>query len=265
MATPNKDRIIKISKLRDLSSIKNEKILDLQFMPITALEAKESVTEFDNSVRISGKKVNERVRTIPFQAFDSLFAIASSMHSERKEYVTALYIYYGVDKNETTDTITIYPIFQPAYLEYISETNTKTGNFRIQKSPKQYYYDASQVGNKFVEYSVDSSNDYLANYKKWFTKASVNHSENTDSFASIIPFQEIYALEYDNKVGIAILYNAMQNNSFSKSILKHSILFSPDIKFNPLFMSDFEGKIANRTHLCPTYCDSSKLIPYDLE
>jgi hypothetical protein len=257
MATPNKDRVIAISKKRaSLVTIANEKILDLKLMPKDIIAATNIVGDFKDIVKINGKNVNEFICTIPFVDFDLLFNEATGSNPSMGQYITVLYIYFGVVPNDSSEKQSIFPIFQTARLT-IAETSGTICKFNISKNRTQYSYDLAS--RQFRSYS----GSYTANYVGGFTKSDQTHVEGIDSEAILIPFQEIYSLEIENNSTAVELYNAIQDDLYIDRVPKHSIIFSP-FALAPL-EPGFKNKIANRVNLCPVYCDTSRLIPYEVE
>lgn len=242
-----------------------ETTLDLQLMPLSVDDADDEVIEAELDIKVTDPAtstlmdVDNFICAVPFDQLEILYTEAANAYKNSgsaKAYITALLIYFGID---TSNPTVVFPVFKSAYMELTSSNpTTKKNTYKCIENAASYTFDGEAFN------PVANPDDYRNNYYKYINLFGAAYRKGVDTKAVIFPFQEIFKLEADNLSNIPGLtegwfFNCIQNSAETGGIDKNSILLSPQIDLGVI---NFSLKIANRTHLCPPYCNGTADIPY---
>jgi hypothetical protein len=252
--TPNPTPISLIKRLfQNVDDMSNENVLDMAPFPLMRQYGDAEIRDCRTYLKINGAPIDEKIHSISFSAFASLFNIATQLKPAAvNDYVTGLRINYGIDSNDKFSVI-----FQPVCLV---ANGTQAPNFTIYTpiDGPDFIYKENQFS-----FSPALNRNVVAGYPQ---KIQILHMGDPapspyvpgDVLSVIFPFQEIYTLMLDNINEASIdLYNSIRKTTTPAGIqIQHAMLLSPNLPA-PLF--GFSGKYANRANLCPPDCDA-KLV-----
>lgn len=175
-----------------------------------------------------------------------------------KDTIIGLRFVYGIDADYKMKLF-----YQPVCLSLTTTTTNDSVAFFVSRDqPKVFYKYESAKG-----FSTATSTETLAiaNYKQVFINKNISttaiwkpYQPDVDVGSVIFTFAEIGDLLDDGTKDTVFVYNAAFLRAIPKSndsLINHSIILTIDGNLNKLF-SDFKGKYANLSHLCPPSCNN---------
>jgi len=239
-----------IAKNGNLIALKNEDVLQNDFTIVEIATAISEMAKCKDHLQINGLPIadlNLTMNSIRYNAFDKLFDSATKLRgTSTQRYVTGLRVHLGIKNSE------IVLLFQPTCL--IKSANINEPNRYYAFDGLYYVYDDSDLQEKFVP-ATEEQLVYITNYQgikiKHYGKDIFEPPiANVDTTSIIVPFQVIYSLVYENANHTDVfLFNAIVTGIDK---LHHTVLMGTgNDSADKTFFSEYTGKYANRSHLCP--------------
>lgn len=245
-----------VSKYPQLAFLNQEDLLNLELSPISDESGIIESKECDTYLRISGGTLDLLADQVPFRELDSLFDEATGINANNTRYLTGLKITFGVANVLSQQ---VFGIYTPVKLETIDASGAKEKTYRIIESGNNYRV----INNQFDLIAppgdaVTFKDNYwqAAAIMRHGTTNHINLVSGEDTTSVLFPFQTLFTLDYENnisqRVDNLLVYNSIRKENITGGGLsiKHCLLLSPEI---PVALY-FNGKFANRSHLCPPDC-----------
>lgn len=226
----------------------SEDSLDYEFSPVDSSTGGIEIEECNTHLAINGNPINHLIATIDVTAMDTLYWAAVRLRNNTLNYVTGVKLSFGVQDGG------VILIFQPLYM------TTPPGVI-----PEPFYnvtgglnYIFNSDTKAFEEASDSLVSTLTADYRSMIRikhrtdRTFTSYIPNADTDAVIFPFQTIYALINDNVGNVVHFHNAIRKEPVGGAYsIQHAVLLSSQY----LLGNSFEGKYANRSHLCPPSCN----------
>ncbi|WP_300489820.1 hypothetical protein [Flavobacterium sp.] len=232
----------------DLYPLRKEDILNLELAPKTREEGDQEIRDCDTYLQLDSHTVAYHLASLSLKQLTKLFEFATNLGDDNTERVTGLKVLIGAGTVADSTTTTLLPLFQPLYLKRIKSEET-IGTYEV--FPGKYYQFKGSETNTVPEEDVEK---YKKTYRVNVIIQEKEFRSGVNTEAVIFPFQTIFTLLYDNEeTKEVLLYNAIRRDLDLDRNAKHSILLSSQ---KMMEASNFKGKYANRSHLCPPDCNT---------
>lgn len=254
------------TKLAIAAMLPREDVLNLSEVPVSLSEGWLEVAEADIYFRLAGNTLPHLIDSIPVEALENLFVIASEGYSPGENYLTGLRIHYAV---KSEPHVSFSPVYQPVYMKWI-EGEKPNDIYEVQDNTNFYELN----GNIFVPLGVEEANNRMNNY--W--QSVEIRSEASGSFAppvkgesaesALFPFQSILTLIYENPITTEVcFYNSVRKETAVNRAerVQHCVLLLSDTLRETeglAVRSTPDWPFINRSKLCPPAC---RALDYDVD
>jgi hypothetical protein len=263
----NKNPFAEASVQYNLPNLLNEDRIYLDRSFKSPINGEQEINLCANFLKIGNVIVDGN---IPLEIVDNvnglidLYKEATSL-SKIGGYITGLKMIFGIDVDPIDPQKSkVCLLYQPVCMQKnsnIGNTN-KVRLYDIHDGPDIYKY--NDTNKTFTPIILDEVKKLVTNYTNVIQilhsdLPNDTHSDFIKGFdveSMIFPFQEIFALLYDNKPDEIIkISNCIKKNEIDPSflIIKHSILLSVNTTTESA-SGTFKGMYANLIHLCPPHC-----------
>lgn len=205
-------------------------------------------------IRLNNTVIHSQLCTLPKEAVDTMYAEVAVYTTSETECVTGLRFYYGASDAMGSLEMKLY--FEPLYLiSHNYDPATETKEFIISEVGSMYHFDGTTLHMVSNLEKDQATLLFHQNVSIKRTPTSPNFEPyvlNEDVRSAILPFQELYALMYDNGAdNLSIYNNAVLHSQDGSALVKESLILHTELISSN---GPFAGMFSDRVHLCPNKC-----------